>query len=186
VWVCASTRDGEEALILDAWRADGPQQALLVLVPRHPERFAQVAQLAAGRGFAVQRRSDQVAVATDTQVWVGDSMGELFAYYAAADVAFVGGSLLDFGAQNMIEPASVGVPVLLGPSTYNFAEASVLALQAGAARQVADAPQLVVAALALLDDADARLRMRDAGLAFTAAHRGASERIASLIAATLG
>ena len=185
VWVCASTRDGEEALILDAWRAAGPQPALLVLVPRHPERFAEVAQLAADRGFAVQRRSDQAAVAAETQVWVGDSMGELFAYYAAADVAFVGGSLLDFGAQNLIEPASVGVPVLLGPSTYNFAEASALALQAGAAKQVADAPQLVASALQLLADSAARQRMREAGLAFTRAHQGASERIATLVAAVL-
>ena len=144
-----------------------------------------MAQLAADRGFAVQRRSDQAAVAADTQVWVGDSMGELFAYYAAADVAFVGGSLLDFGAQNLIEPASVGVPVLLGPSTYNFAEASALALQAGAAQQVADAPQLVASALQLLADTAARQRMREAGLAFTRAHQGASERIATLVAAVL-
>mgnify|MGYP006200810123 CR=1 FL=1 len=102
-------------------------------MPRHPERFGTVAALAAEQGFAVQRRSDQLPVSRETQVWIGDSMGELFAYYAAADVAFVGGSLLDFGAQNLIEPASIGVPVLLGPSTYNFAEASQLALAAGAA-----------------------------------------------------
>ena len=181
VWVCASTRDGEEALILQAWQAAPRGDALLLLVPRHPERFDSVATLAASMGFAVQRRSDGQPVSQGTQVWVGDSMGELFAYYAAADVAFVGGSLLDFGSQNLIEPASIGLPVLIGPSTYNFAEAASLALAAGAARQVADAQSLVSAALALLQDADARQQMREAGLAFTAQHRGASQRMLQLI-----
>ena len=181
VWVCASTRDGEEALILQAWQAAPRGDALLLLVPRHPERFDSVATLAASMGFAVQRRSDGQPVRQGTQVWVGDSMGELFAYYAAADVAFVGGSLLDFGSQNLIEPASIGLPVLIGPSTYNFAEAASLALAAGAARQVADAQSLVSAALALLQDADARQLMREAGLAFTAQHRGASQRMLQLI-----
>ena len=181
VWVCASTRDGEEALILQAWQAAPRGDALLLLVPRHPERFDSVATLAASMGFAVQRCSDGQPVRQGTQVWVGDSMGELFAYYAAADVAFVGGSLLDFGSQNLIEPASIGLPVLIGPSTYNFAEAASLALAAGAARQVADAQSLVSAALALLQDADARQQMREAGLAFTAQHRGASQRMLQLI-----
>lgn len=181
VWVCASTRDGEEALILQAWQAAPRGDALLLLVPRHPERFDRVVTLAASMGLAVQRRSDGQPVSQGTQVWVGDSMGELFAYYAAADVAFVGGSLLDFGSQNLIEPASIGLPVLIGPSTYNFAEAASLALAAGAARQVADAQSLVSAALALLQDADARQQMREAGLAFTAQHRGASQRMLQLI-----
>ncbi|MDC7713037.1 lipid IV(A) 3-deoxy-D-manno-octulosonic acid transferase [Vogesella sp. LYT5W] len=185
VWLCASTRDGEEALILDAWRAAKVGDALLLLVPRHPERFATVAALAAEQGFAVQRRSEPQPVSRETQVWIGDSMGELFAYYAAADVAFVGGSLLDFGAQNLIEPASIGVPVLLGPSTYNFAEASRLALAAGAARQVSDAGELVALVLQLLADAPQRAAMRDAGLAFTAQHRGASARIVALLAGRL-
>jgi len=177
----ASTRDGEEALILQAWQAAPRGDALLLLVPRHPERFDSVVTLAASMGLAVQRRSDGQPVSQGTQVWVGDSMGELFAYYAAADVAFVGGSLLDFGSQNLIEPASIGLPVLIGPSTYNFAEAASLALAAGAARQVADAQSLVSAALALLQDADARQQMCEAGLAFTAQHRGASQRMLQLI-----
>ena len=181
LWVCASTRDGEEALILQAWQQATRGDALLLLVPRHPERFDSVATLAADMGFSVQRRSDNQALAAGTQVWVGDSMGELFAYYAAADVAFVGGSLLDFGSQNLIEPASIGLPVLIGPSTYNFAEAASLALAAGAARQVADAQSLVSAVLELLPDAAARQRMREAGLAFTAQHRGASQRMLQLI-----
>lgn len=181
LWVCASTRDGEEALILQAWQQATCGDALLLLVPRHPERFDSVATLAADMGFSVQRRSDGQPVAAGTQVWVGDSMGELFAYYAAADVAFVGGSLLDFGSQNLIEPASIGLPVLIGPSTYNFAEAASLALAAGAARQVADAQSLVSAVLELLQDAGARQRMHEAGLTFTAQHRGASQRMLQLI-----
>ncbi|BAK78766.1 3-deoxy-D-manno-octulosonic-acid transferase domain protein [Pseudogulbenkiania sp. NH8B] len=184
VLVCASTRDGEEALILDAWRAAGRAvaDALLVIVPRHPERFASVAGLAEAAGFAVQRRSDDAALRDTTQVWIGDSMGELFGYYAAADVAFVGGSLLPLGGQNLIEPASVGVPVLFGPSMFNFADASAKALASGAAVQVADAAALVQQALALLADPARRQSMRQAALGFTAAHRGASERIVALIA----
>ncbi|SCK12257.1 lipid IV(A) 3-deoxy-D-manno-octulosonic acid transferase [Vogesella sp. LIG4] len=181
VWVCASTRDGEEELILQAWQAAPRGDALLLIVPRHPERFDTVAMLAASMGFTVQRRSDEQPVAAGTQLWLGDSMGELFAYYVAADVAFVGGSLLDYGSQNLIEPASVGLPVLIGPSTFNFAEAASLALAAGAARQVRDAGTLVSVALELLQDDAARQRMRDAGLAFTAQHRGASQRMLQLI-----
>ena len=181
VLLCASTREGEDALILDAWCAANVGDALLVLVPRHPERFALVATLAAEKGFTVQKRSDSQAVSRETQVWIGDSMGEMFGYYSVADVAFIGGSLLDFGSQTLIEPASIGVPVLLGPSTYNFAEAAELALAAGAACQIKDAGTLVSTALALLADAPARQRMHAAGLAFTAQHRGASERIVALI-----
>jgi 3-deoxy-D-manno-octulosonic-acid transferase len=184
VLVCASTRDGEEALILDAWRAAAARvgDTLLVIVPRHPERFGSVANLAEQQGFRVQRRSDDAAVSHDTQVWIGDSMGELFGYYAAADVAFVGGSLLPLGGQNLIEPASVGVPVLFGSSMFNFADASAKALEAGAALQVEDAASLVQQGLALLADPARRQAMSQAAQSFTAAHRGASERIVALIA----
>ncbi|WP_024304544.1 lipid IV(A) 3-deoxy-D-manno-octulosonic acid transferase [Pseudogulbenkiania sp. MAI-1] len=184
VLVCASTRDGEEALILDVWRAAGERvgATLLVIVPRHPERFDRVAELAEATGFTVQRRSDGAALRDTTQVWIGDSMGELFGYYAAADLAFVGGSLLPLGGQNLIEPASVGVPVLFGPSMFNFADASTKALEAGAARQVADAGALVDTALALLADPALRQAMSQAARAFTMTHRGASERIVELIA----
>jgi 3-deoxy-D-manno-octulosonic-acid transferase len=108
-------------------------------------------------------------------------MGEMFAYYAAADVAFVGGSLLDFGSQNLIEACTVGTPVLLGPSTYNFAEAARGAIACGAAQQCGTAEEIVAAAAALqLSDAE-RQRMREAGLAFTARHRGATQRTLALI-----
>jgi 3-deoxy-D-manno-octulosonic-acid transferase len=179
-FLCASTREGEEALILDAWRSV-ETQALLVIVPRHPQRFAEVAALVQAGGFRVQRRSDGLPVAPDTQVWLGDSMGEMFAYYAACDLAFVGGSLLDFGSQNLIEPCSVGTPVLIGPSTFNFAEAAREALAAGAALPIRDAGHLAATAIELLDDKTRREQMGEAGLSFTTRHRGATDRTMALI-----
>jgi 3-deoxy-D-manno-octulosonic-acid transferase len=177
--LCASTREGEEVLILDAWPKDSP--VLLGIVPRHPQRFDEVAALIAARGFSLQRRSAHEPLAATTQVWLGDSMGELFAWYAAADVAFVGGSLLDYGSQNLIEACAVGTPVLLGPSTFNFAEAAREALAASAARQVGDAGELVREALALVDDQGRRVAMADFGRAFAARHRGATARTMALI-----
>ncbi|WP_434631754.1 lipid IV(A) 3-deoxy-D-manno-octulosonic acid transferase [Chromobacterium sp. CV08] len=183
VLLCASTREGEEVLILDAWRAAGDAvgDALLLLVPRHPERLDPVAELAVGRGFAVQRRSDGAGVAAATGVWLGDSMGEMFAYLGASDVAFIGGSLLPFGCHNLIEPALMGVPALFGPSVFNFQQAAADSLAAGAGRQVADAGELVAAALALLADPAEAEAMRQGAARFSAAHRGASERMLALL-----
>lgn len=184
VFLCASTREGEEALILDSWQRKvgaGGTATLLAIVPRHPQRFDEVARLIEARGFTLQRRSDGLSVAADTQVWLGDSMGELFAYYAAANVAFVGGSLLDFGSQNLIEPCAVGVPVLLGPSTFNFAEAAQNALAAGAARQCGDVSALVNEATRLLGNVAERAMMAEAGRAFAAQHRGATARTLELV-----
>jgi 3-deoxy-D-manno-octulosonic-acid transferase len=179
LFLCASTREGEEALILDAWPRD--TDVLLVIVPRHPQRFNEVAALVAGKGFSMQRRSEHDRPAATTQVWLGDSMGELFAWYAAANVAFVGGSLLDYGSQNLIEPCSVGTPVLIGPSTFNFADAAREALAAQAARQVGNATELVRTALALIGDARSRAAMADFGRAFAERHRGATARTMALI-----
>jgi 3-deoxy-D-manno-octulosonic-acid transferase len=120
-------------------------RALLVIVPRHPQRFDEVARLARERGWRVQLRSEDAAIAPETEIVIGDSMGEMFAYYAAADLAFIGGSLLDFGSQNLIEPAACGTPILVGPSTRNFAEAARAALACGAARAVVDAGDLTAA-----------------------------------------
>jgi 3-deoxy-D-manno-octulosonic-acid transferase len=181
VVLCASTREGEEALILDAWKAGAPDTALLVIVPRHPQRFGDVAVLAAAKGFRVQRRSENGEIAPSTEVWIGDSMGEMFAYYAATDVAFVGGSLLDYGSQNLIEPCAVGTPVLIGPSTFNFRDAAREAQGCGAALAVANAGELVAAASALLDDGSRRQEMGQRGRAFAAAHRGATARNLALI-----
>jgi 3-deoxy-D-manno-octulosonic-acid transferase len=182
VWLGASTREGEEALILDAWRKVGAgDTALLVIVPRHPQRFDEVARLAAERGFVVQRRSDDAPVAPSTQVLIGDSMGEMFAYYASADVAFIGGSLLDFGSQNLIEAAACGTPVLIGPSTRNFAEAAREAIACGAALSIGDADDLVAQVNALLANGDRRRDMGNAGRAFAERHRGATARTMDLI-----
>ena len=181
VLLAASTREGEEALLFEALARRPLDEALLVVVPRHPQRFDEVAALAARHGFAVQRRSENTPVAAQTQVLLGDSMGEMFAYYAACDVAFVGGSLLDYGCQNLIEPCAVGKPVLIGGSTFNFAQATAEALACGAAKQIGTAEELMEAADALLRDADARGHMGEAGKAFAARHRGATAKTLELI-----
>ena len=186
VWLAASTREGEEALILDAWKRVGADDtALLVIVPRHPQRFAEVAQLAMERGFSVQRRSENAAVAATTRILIGDSMGEMFAFYAAADIAFIGGSLLDFGSQNLIEAAACGTPILIGPSTRNFAEAAREAVACSAARTIADAGDLVRQVLDLLADDPSRQAMGAEGRAFAERHRGATARTLDLITAAV-
>ena len=186
VWVAGSTREGEEALILDALAAGAlPPETMVIVVPRHPQRFAAVAELLARRGVPFVRRSDNASVPADVAVMLGDSMGELPGYYAVADVAFVGGSLLPLGGQNLIEPIAVGRPTLVGPHMFNFAEATRNALDAGAALEVADAAALVTTVAALLRDRDRRLRMRAAALAFHAAHRGAGDRLWAWLAPQL-
>lgn len=177
VVLCASTREGEEALLLEHLPQPWPADWLWLIVPRHPQRFDDVAEQVAARGLTVQRRSDELDVGANTQVWIGDSMGEMFAYYTACDLAFIGGSLLPFGAQNLIEPAAVGRPVLIGPSTFNFAEATRLAVEAGAAEIVDDAEAFWKRVAELLQDAPERARRGEAGLAFCAQHRGATQRI---------
>ena len=164
VWVAGSTREGEETLLLAALaRAPLPADALLVIVPRHPQRFDAVAELLGQRGLQFVRRSAGQPVPAGISIVLGDTMGEMLAYYAAADVAFIGGSLLPLGGQNLIEPLAVGTPVLIGPSTFNFAEAARDALARGAARQGADADAIVVEAAALLRDPEMRARMTAAG-----------------------
>ncbi len=187
-WLAASTREGEEALILDAWRRLAPvgihaddAKALLVIVPRHPQRFADVAKLARESGYRVQLRSENAVVAGDTDVLIGDSMGEMFAYYASADLAFIGGSLLDFGSQNLIEAAACGTPILIGPSTRNFADTARAAVSCGAARTIVDADDLVHQVQELLAD-DALLQtMGSAGQRFAERHRGATARTMELL-----
>jgi 3-deoxy-D-manno-octulosonic-acid transferase len=178
VWLAASTRDGEEALLLDAM-AQGtlPADALLLLVPRHPQRFDTVFALVETRGLACVRRSSDSPVEPATRVVLGDSLGEMLAYCAAADVAFVGGSLLPLGGQNLLEPIAVGVPTLVGPHTFNFAETTERAIEAGAARRVADAAALIREVDRLLRNPEDRTAMREAATTFMAAHRGAADRL---------
>jgi 3-deoxy-D-manno-octulosonic-acid transferase len=177
VWLAASTRDGEEASLLDAVARASASDALLVLVPRHPQRFDEVEALLRARGLSFARRTANARVDASTRVLLGDTMGEMLAYCAASDVAFVGGSLLPLGGQNLLEPIALGVPTLVGPHTFNFAEATERAIEAGAARRVADADALVAEVCALLADDAARARMRDAALKFVVTHRGATGRL---------
>ena len=181
VLLAASTREGEEALLLDALEGISVPGLLTVIVPRHPQRFDEVAKLLESRGIGYQRRSDRAAAASETRIMLGDSMGEMFAYYAACDVAFIGGSLVPLGGQNLIEACAVGKPMLIGPSTYNFEEATESAIQAGAVVQVPDAGALAREAQRLLLDHDAACRMSQAALAFADAHRGATARVLELI-----
>jgi 3-deoxy-D-manno-octulosonic-acid transferase len=129
----------------------------------------------------MQRRSDDAPIAPDTQVWLGDSMGEMFAYYAASDAAFIGGSLLDYGSQNLIEPCAVGVPVLIGPSTHNFAEAASAALEHNAAIAITGADELIDEALALLGDSTRCAAKSKAAAAFASHHRGATAKTLALL-----
>ncbi len=182
VLVAASTREGEEALLLAALARNPDPGRLTVLVPRHPQRFDAVAAMVAASGLTLARRSQTSAPAAAVDVWLGDSMGEMPAYYAAADVAFVGGSLLPLGGQNLIEACACGVPVLVGPHTFNFADATEQAIAAGAARRVADADEMIAAAAELLADSIARTRASAAALAFSSMHGGATARtIAALM-----
>jgi 3-deoxy-D-manno-octulosonic-acid transferase len=185
VLLCASTREGEEALILDAYRAMAvrPAGMLLVLVPRHPQRFDEVARMAEERGLSLARRSqlgdDGAAVTAD--VLLGDSMGEMFAYYAACDCAFIGGSLLPLGGQNLIEACALGKPVLVGEHTFNFLDATNEAVATGGALRVPGAVALVHEGARLLADDAARAAMGAHALAFAARHRGATARTVELL-----
>ncbi|MDA8382067.1 MAG: lipid IV(A) 3-deoxy-D-manno-octulosonic acid transferase [Betaproteobacteria bacterium] len=182
VFLAASTREGEEALILEAMERIAVKDLLVVIVPRHPQRFDEVARLVAGRGLALQRKSLGEPIAGATQIVLGDTMGELFAYYGAADLAFIGGSLMPLGGQNLIEAAAMGVPVLVGPHTFNFEEPARAAVACGCALRIADADDLGRQARALLADAGRRQAMHEAALGFAASRRGATESLLGALA----
>jgi len=180
VLLAASTREGEEAMLLASFHKLEIPSVLLVIVPRHPQRFDEVAALIERNGLRYERRSADALVDLETRVLLGDSMGEMFAYYAACDVAFIGGSLLPFGGQNLIEACATGKPVLFGPHTYNFSEAAGSAVAAGAALRVASPDELMQEAQRLLRDPDAAQCMGEAGLAFVKSHQGATQRVLDL------
>jgi 3-deoxy-D-manno-octulosonic-acid transferase len=190
VWIAASTHEGEEALLLAAHRSllRALPEALLLLVPRHPQRFDAVARLIEESGLGYLRRSDApmpLASCRSPAVYLGDSMGEMFVYYAAADVAFVGGSLQRCGGHNVLEPAALGLPVLFGPHMDNFSAARDLLLSADAAVQV-EASTLTATLAALLCDASRRACMGSAGKDVVEANRGACSRLLALIEAQPG
>jgi 3-deoxy-D-manno-octulosonic-acid transferase len=187
VLLCASTREGEESLILEALSASDLSDTLVVIVPRHPQRFDEVARMIAARGFSMQRRSQlgNGPLASDVRVLLGDSMGEMFAYYAACDAAFIGGSLLPLGGQNLIEACALGKPVLIGPHTFNFSAVSDDAIAAGAALRVQDAAAMFSAALRLLRNEEERAAMGAKAKAFAQQHRGATARTMALLKSLL-
>ena len=188
VLLCASTREGEEALLLSGYmKATLPSDLLLLIVPRHPQRFVEVAQLFADQGLRVVRKSQLrgQAVPADAQLLVGDTMGEMFAYYTACDLAFIGGSLLPTGGQNLIEACACGKPVLLGPHTYNFAEASENAIAQGAAIRVYDAAQIFKTAFDLILDRERLLQMSQAAQRFAESEGGATQKTLKLLSASL-
>lgn len=161
VWLAASTHDGEELAVLKAQAAVLRRfpDALLLIAPRHPERFKPVAQACRSFGFVTRTRSEDVVASSDTQCFVVDTLGELLYFYAATDVAFVGGSLVPIGGHNVLEPAALGVPIVVGPYLFNFAEISASLLDAGAALQVSDGDQLGGEILRLLADEALRARI---------------------------
>ena len=184
VWVAASTRVGEEEFVLDAFaqlRARLPR-LLLVLVPRHPERFDAVAKLCQQHGFRVELRSARkINVAPDTAILLGDTLGELLLFHAAADVSYIGGSLVPLGGQNLLEAAAVGTPVVFGPHMFNFQEISRMALERGAGRQVSDAATLAGAVAGYLDNPQARRIAGAAGQRMVAENRGALDKTLALV-----
>ncbi len=187
VWLFASTREGEEAMILDALPAQ--RDATVIIVPRHPQRFDDVAREIEARGIALVRRSGlDVEVSESMPEFIlGDSLGEMPMYYAAASVAFIGGSLLNLGGQNLIEACAVGTPVVVGPYTFNFEQATRDAIAAGAAVRAASAAEAIVTMASIASAPARRQRMSGAALQFAMAHRGATartvERLAPLIEA---
>lgn len=193
--LAASWREGEDGPLLAAWRAQADahpgdeHRPLLLLVPRHPQRFDEVQVLLRAQGWRVHRRSASPAgfdseAAGRADVWLGDSLGEMAAYAAAADVALLGGSFAPLGGQNLIEIAACGCALILGPHTFNFQEAAQSACEVGAAQRASDLTQAVQQAWCL-PDAELR-RMGAAGLGFAGSHRGATGRMADAIVGLAG
>jgi 3-deoxy-D-manno-octulosonic-acid transferase len=188
VLMLAVSRESEEQALLDLWARQPAPRPLLAIVPRHPQRFDEIAGLITAAGFTLARRSAwgdlPPTEALSADVWLGDSMREMPLYYGLARVALLGGSFEPLGGQNLIEAAACGCPVLAGPHTFNFAEATELALGAGAATRCASLAEAVARGLALLQDEPARQLMGRRALTFSAAHRGAATRMAAAILAT--
>ncbi|KQW43539.1 MULTISPECIES: 3-deoxy-D-manno-octulosonic acid transferase [unclassified Roseateles] len=187
VLMLAVSREGEEAALLAEWPRQPSPRPLLAIVPRHPQRFDEIAALIEGAGMKLARRSswaaEPPAEALAVDVWLGDSMREMPLYYGLASVALLGGSFEPLGGQNLIEAAACGCPVLTGPHTFNFAEATQLALAAGAAERCASLAEAVTRGLALCAAPAAREAMSVSALAFSAAHRGAAGRMAAALLA---
>jgi len=184
VVMMASSREGEELTLLQCWADAPPPRPLLLLVPRHPQRFDEVATMARDFGLSLARRSAWGESPSDAEcgvdVWLGDSMGEMPAYYGAADVALLGGSFARLGGQNLIEAAACACPIVMGPHTFNFEQAAENALAERAAVRVATLEQGVQRAIELARDPQ-RSQWARRALAFAATHRGAARRMAERV-----
>ena len=183
VWIAASTHAGEEEIILDAHRrvlAEHPE-ALLILVPRHPERFDDVAATCEEHGFAPRRRSRGERPDATARIYLGDTMGELMRLYGAADIAFVGGSLNDTGGHNPLEPASAGLPVLTGPTIHNFRDIYDLLIAEKVAEVVGDAGELTAAVASALGKPEQTRQRGKKAQALIDNNRGAVECIAEIV-----
>ncbi len=192
VLMFASSREGEEAELLRCLRATGAaaREVQWLIVPRHPQRFDEVAALIAGQGFSLARRSQwgeqPTLVELSADVWLGDTLGEMALYYGMSDAALLGGSFAPLGGQNLIEAAACGCPVLMGPHTFNFEEAASLALEAGAAERCTDQGDAVNRGLTLVQNAARQQAMAGAASDFAHAHRGAAQRTCAALATYLG
>jgi 3-deoxy-D-manno-octulosonic-acid transferase len=182
-WIAASTHDGEDEKVLTAFAVIKTQlpNTLLVLVPRHPERFTEVAKLCEKKGFTVTRRSEQKSARVNSDIFLLDTLGELKLYYATVDIAFVGGSLVPTGGHNMLEPAALSVPVLFGPYVHNFIEISERLLSKRAAVRVSDEKALAQEVVQLLQHPEKRDKMGSAGHSFVEQNRGAVKKITERI-----
>jgi 3-deoxy-D-manno-octulosonic-acid transferase len=188
VWIAASTHPDEEAAVIAAHQAVLTRwpDALLLWAPRHPERFERVVEQAQAAGLRVQRRTRDGEPAAPAQCFVVDTLGELLAFYASSDVAFVGGSLQEVGGHNLLEPAALGVPAIVGPHTFNFEDITARLKAVGAVELIAQGGDLGPAVVRLLADAEERRRRGEAGRASVAGERGALARTLALIDAELG
>jgi len=188
VWIAASTREGEDIKVLEAFAQalETEQELLLVLVPRHPERFRSAEQLAKSEGLLVQRSSAGDGLQAGIQVLIGDTMGELTYYYALADIAFVGGSLVDTGCQNVIEPAALGLPVIIGPSRYNFQSITDELIAAQALQVVDNSIELGHAVVSLVELPGLRQSMGERAKQVVARNQGATERLTEMVIGLMG
>jgi len=188
VWIAASTHEGEEMPVLNAHAAVLRRfpDALLIMVPRHPERFKPVAQECRSFGFSTRTRSEDANAAPETQCFVIDAMGELLRFYATADVAFVGGSLVPIGGHNVLEPAALGVPVVVGPQTFNFVEITANLIEADAALRITSADLLSAAVIKLLADPALRQRVGSAARAAFEREQGGVLRTVEVVEKVLG
>ena len=187
VWIAASTHEGEEQLVLDVHRAlqHRHPELLLVLVPRHPERFASVRELVEDRGFSVVSRTEGMP-AGDAAVFLGDTMGEVPMFYVASDVAFVAGSLVPIGGHNLLEPAALGVPIVTGPHNFNAQDIADLFIELGACRRVGDTEELAETVSELLSNPEEAARLGRAGQKLLEENRGALKRLLVLLEPLLG